>query len=73
MPKRSIRVSLEFVYPGDEDQMRRALHGEVAVESLHRIKGMIDKWEGGDRVYPDDMIDRIKGAIVSALNDCGET
>jgi hypothetical protein len=73
MPKRSIRVSLEFVYPGDEDQMRRALHGEVAVESLHRIKGMIDKWEGGDRVYPDDIIPRITGAFVPDLHDCGET
>jgi hypothetical protein len=70
--KKNIKVSLEFQYPSDAIAMSRALHGDDAVKTLMDLNTIISTWEKGDRVCPDDLIDKIKANILLTLNLCKE-
>ena len=64
-----MKAVLEFRYPDDEDELRHALHGSVAVHALADVDSKIAGWVGSE---PQELIDAIKGIVHDALLQCGE-
>ncbi len=67
-----MKAILEFNYPDDEDRLRHALYGGVAIFALEEVRQAIRAWEKHDGKDFSVLIERIKVVVSEALYECGE-
>lgn len=67
MPK----VVLEFNYPEDENECRRALNGSKAFECLWEIRREVQRYTKND-IDPVQVIDRIHDLVTATLAETGD-